>query len=123
MGKTADLRKLITSTLDSLPGKTYHKKADVGAVYPYKVYTLRSVNLGDLSRCDYVMEVDIWDLNDDPKRAEEIADQMEELLNAANLPQDTILPTFFRETAGVIEDPDKTIQRLKLIFQIQLYTT
>lgn len=122
MSKTADLRKLIVEKLNTTTGATYYMRAPSDALNPYKVFTLSRVALGDLSRDDYELTVDIWDHGTDTKVIDEIADQLEELLNAANLPQTTILPTFFREARFPVDDPDKDIQHIQLTFQCQLYS-
>ncbi len=119
MGKTAELRKLIKSQLQSLPGEVYHKSAPKDAVYPYKVFSLKSVSFVD-ARNDFDLCVDIWGRGD-RKIAEEVADQVETLLRDANLPQKTILPTFYRESRYDIDDPDKTLQHIQLHFMVQLY--
>lgn len=121
MTKTTALRGLVTRILRQLPGEVYHRIAPDTAVYPYMVYTLERVDLGDLSRDDYDLCVDIWDRGTDPKAVEEIADQLGDLLNAANDPQDEILPTFFRESSYPVEDPDKQLIHQQLHFQVQLY--
>lgn len=122
MSKTADLRKLITSQLNQTNGTTYHRTAPNDAVEPYKVYTLSRVDLGDLSRDDYTLTVDVWDRANDPRTVEELCDQIEDQLNAANLPQNSILPTIFRESRYPVEEQDKEIQHEQLTFSVQLYT-
>lgn len=119
MSKTAALRKLVRETMDSVQGETYHKKASERAAYPYKTFTLKSVSFTD-ARDDFDLFVDIWHRGD-CKVAEEIADQIEKLFQNANLPQSTILPTFFRESRHDLEDPDKTLQHIQLRFLVQLY--
>lgn len=121
MSKTADLRELITTKLNTVDGGTFHLRAPTDAAFPYKTYELARVDLGDLTRDDNVLEVDIWDHAIDAKAVEEIADDVEELFNDANLPQSTILPTFFRESRIRIDDPDKDIQHLRLTFLVELY--
>lgn len=120
MGKTASLRKLIKAQLATVAGATYHKKATDDAAYPYKTYTLKNVSYTE-ERDDFDLCVDLWDRREDPKPLEEIADQIEKLLRNANLPQDDILPTFFRENRYVLEDPDKSLQHIQLRFSVQLY--
>ena len=120
MSKTATLRRVVTTQLQTTPGGTYHKTAPKDAGYPYKTYTLKSVTFTD-ARDDFDLCVDVWDRSDDPKAAEDIADQVEKLFQNANLPQDTILPTFFRENRYTLEDPDKTLQHIQLHFHVQLY--
>ena len=121
MSKTAALRRLVTEQLQTTQGKTYHRNAPKGAAFPYKTYSLTSVAFQDSARDDFELEVDIWDRSDDYKRAEELADQVEELLNVANLPGGGILPTFFRESRYTLDDPDKTLQHIQLRFLVQLY--
>lgn len=122
MSKTADLRKLITSLLNTIEGQTYYRTASKNAKHPYKVFDLTRINLEDSTRDDLELTVDLWDLVNNPKRVDSIADEIEEIFNVANLPQDTILPTFFRSGRYPIEDSDKDIQHLQLTFQVQLYT-
>lgn len=122
MTKTTALRGLVVELLGQLPGITYHRQAPDDAAYPYKVYTLERVDLADLSRDDYDLCVDIWDRGNDPKTVEEIADRLCDLLNAANVPRDDILPTFFRDNSYPVEDPDKKLIHQQLHFTVQLYT-
>ena len=121
MSKTLTLRKLIYEKLQTVLGETYHKTASKNAVYPYKTFELASVAFPNSLRDDFELEVDIWDRAPDTKVAEELADQIEAMFNDANLPQDTILPTFFRENRYNVEDPDKTLQHIQLRFLVQLY--
>lgn len=122
MSKTAALRLLIKSQLDTVQGETYHRRAEPNAKFPYKEYELSRADFGDSARDDIVLEVNVWDRAPDSKTVEEIADEIEALFNVANLPQETILPTFFRTGRQHVDDPDKDIQRIMLTFLIQLYT-
>lgn len=123
MSKTTALRRLIREQLQTVPGGTYHKAAPKDAGYPYKVYTLTSVAFTDSARDDQELEVDLWDRSPDQKTIEEIADQVERLFNAANLPRHPIYPTFFREARYNLDDPDKTLHHTQLRFLVQLYET
>ena len=122
MSKTAALRKLINTKLQTAPGGTYHRTASKDAAYPYKTYELTSAAFVE-ARDDLELEVDIWDRSPDQKQIEEIADQIERLFANATLPQPPIYPTFFRENRYNIEDPDKTLQHIQLRFLVQLYET
>ena len=121
MSKTATLRKLVRRQLQTVQGETYHREAPPSAVYPYKTFTLKGVTFTD-ARDDFDLCVDIWGRGD-WKVVEEIADQIEDLLKDSNLPQDKILPTFFRENRYNLDDPDKTLQHIQLRFLVQLYET
>lgn len=119
MSKTAELRKLIREKLQTIQGVTYHREAPSDAAYPYKTFTLQSVTFTD-ARDDFDLCVDIWHRGD-WKVIEEISDDIEKLFQNTNLPQKTILPTFFRESRYNLEDPDKTLQHIQLRFLVQLY--
>ncbi len=119
MSKTADLRKLVREKLQTTQGETYHQYAPANAVYPYKTFTLKSVLFTGF-RDDFDLCVDIWGRGD-WKVVEEIADQVEKLLQDSNFPQDTILPTFFRDNRYNLDDPDKTLQHIQLRFLVQMY--
>ena len=122
MSKTEELRKLITAQLNTVSGATYYRYAPSTAVYPYKTFELSRINLQDLERDDIDLCVDIWDHATDPKVVDGIADAIEMLLNAQNLPQAHILPTFFRDSRYPVEEDDKTIQHVQIHFTVQNYT-
>jgi hypothetical protein len=122
MSKTKLLRKVVKGQLNTIPGGTYHKKAPSDADYPYKTFRLESGIFTD-ARDDLYLEVDVWDRNtiEDPKTAEDIADQVEDLFRDANLPAPPIYPTFFRDARFNREEPDKNLQHIQLRFLVQLY--
>lgn len=119
--KTEDLRLLITAQLNLTTGETYYRRAPSDAAYPYKVFDLSRIDLGDFARDDIDLQVDIWDRSLDSKAVDRIADDIEDLFNCSNLPQETILPTFFRESRYPVADPDKDLQHLQLHFTVQNY--
>lgn len=125
VSKTAALRKIVNEMLRTVQGETYHKKAPATASHPYKVFRLSSVTFLNSDRDDLELEIDIWDRNpsDDPKVAEEIADQIEMLFNSTIKPQPPLYPAFFRENRYDLDDPDKALQHIQLRFIVQLHET
>lgn len=89
--------------------------------YPYAVYDFESIDLGDIYRDDLILVIDIWGKGNDTAVLEDIADKLETVFNAANLPGEEILPTFYRVGRKPIDDEDKTLIRRQLKFQIQNY--
>lgn len=120
MSKTNSLRKIIQSKIDSVVS-CYYRTADPDALFPHAVYDFENIDLGDINRDDLILIVDLWDKGSDTSGLEEKADQIEEMFNAANLPNDEVLPTFYRISRKPIDDEDKTIMRRQLKFQIQNY--
>lgn len=119
--RTNDLKKLVQTKLKTLTTNVYHELADKDAVYPHIVFTFRRIDLQDLSRQDYILEVDVWDKEKDTTRIDNLADSVENLLQAKNLPQEHILPTFYLIDRRNILDEDKNIKHRQIQFQIQNY--
>lgn len=118
--KTNSLRKLIEEKLQTITSHVYYAIANENTVFPHIVFTLESINTGDLTRSDYDLVIDIWNKGEQ-YNTEEMADAVENLLKTKNFPQTDILPTFFSEDRKHITDEDKSINHLQLSFIVQLY--
>lgn len=121
MNKTEELRKVIVAVLSEICPRVYYENAKDTEKFPYIVYELNNINLDKIERDDLIMTVDVWDKNPTPKIVESIADQIEDIFNAANLPSETVLPTFFRISRQPIYDSDKSLKHRQIKFQIQNY--
>ena len=119
MSKTNDLRKLVQEKLKSVADRVYYKNADDEAIYPHIVHVIERVNFTAEHRDDVSLVVDVWTKS--VPEANELADFVEKSLNRENLPQDTILPTFFLENRVDIEDEDKSISHIQMTFTVQNY--
>jgi len=119
--RTNDLKKLVQTKLKTLTTNVYFEQAADNALYPHAVFTFREIDLGDLSRQDYVLEVDVWDKGTSTTAIDELSDKIEDLLQLQNLPQTHILPTFFKMDRKSILDQDKSIKHRLIRFQIQNY--
>lgn len=124
--KTNELRKLIKTQLGALKAdgvkEIYYKKASNDDLFPHIVYTLSSVSTlsNDVNRSDYHLDVDVWDRESESTVCD-IADKVEIIFNNVNLPQETILPTFYLDDRASIIDEDKDIKHELIRFIIQLY--
>lgn len=121
MSKTNYLRAIITSNLDAIV-KAYYRHADEKEKYPYAVYDFENIDLGDISRDDLILVIDLWGKGTDTSHIEAMADRIEAMFNAANLPNDYILPTFYKISRKPIDDEDKKIIHRQLKFQVQNYS-
>lgn len=119
--RTNDLIELIKTKLSTVASNVYYEVADEDALYPHVVFSFQQINLGDLSRQDYELDVDIWDKGEETETVENLCDSIEHLLHGANLPQKNILPTFYLIDRRILFDEDKEIRHRVVRFQIQNY--
>ena len=119
--RTNDLKKLIQTKLKTVTSLVYHEIADEKALYPHIVFGFDRIDLADLSRQDYVLVVDVWDKGNSTTRVDDLADSVENLLQAENLPQENVLPTFYLMDERNVMDEDKAIKHKQIRFQIQNY--
>lgn len=120
MGKTNELRKLVKSMLLTVTKEVCYRRASDDAMYPHIVFRFKPIDLGDLHRDDIMCEINLWHKGNTAE-IEDMADKVEMLFNAENLPQDTILPTFFKVDRADVDDEDKTIEHRLIRVQIQNY--
>ena len=128
MGRTNELRKLVMSLLGDANFKEeygikeiYHEIASDDKMYPHIVYSFDRINTGDLYRHDLSLTIDIYDKANSAYLIEQIADDVEDMFNAENLPQDKILPTFYLESRIPIIDEDKKIKHRQIEVIVQNY--
>lgn len=119
--RTNDLKELVQSQLKTITSNVYHELADKDAVYPHIVFAFRRLDLQDLSRQDYILEVNVWDKGTNTEVVDNLADSVENLLQAQNLPQENILPTFYLMDRRNILDENKEIRHRQIQFQVQNY--
>ena len=119
--RTNSLKKLIQEKLKTLTTNVFFEQATDNALYPHIVFSFRTIDLGDISRQDYILEVEVWDKGTSTFQADDLTDKVEDLFHTENLPQTGILPTFYKIDRKAIDDSDKTIMHRLIKFQIQNY--
>lgn len=122
--RTNDLRKAVKAIIKPLMPtygvkNIYFRRAKRNAIYPHIVITMPTTDLSDFFRKDYVVDIDIYTRDED--LALNIADDIEDVFNNLNAPEDSILPTFFVQTKIQVEDQDETITHEVVRLQCQLY--
>lgn len=128
MGRTNKLRKLVKSVLSNehfiqtygIKG-VWFETADEENMYPHITFQFDQINTGDLYRHDLSLIIDLYDKGTSALVVEEMADAVEDLFNAKNLPQETILPTFYLERRNVVMDEDKMIRHRQIEIIVQNY--
>lgn len=124
--RTNNLRKLVRSMLGEVTDKhgikeIYYELANDDKMYPHIIFSFDNINTGDLYRHDLSLVIDIYDKADSAYLVEQIADDVEDMFNAINLPQETILPTFYLEARRSVPDEDKKIRHRQIEVIIQNY--
>lgn len=119
--RTNDLKKLVQEKLKTLTTDVYFENAKPDALYPHVVFSFQRVELGDLSREDFMLDIDVWDKGLSSTAVDDMADSIEDLFQAQNLPQTNILPTFYKEYRLTVPDEDQKIRHRLIRFQIQNY--
>ena len=121
MSKTNDLRLLIQSKLKSVCEDVYYENAKDDAMYPHCVFSFGNILNDDLHRSDLTVEIDVWDKSMSAGVIEDLCDDIEAMFNASNLPQETILPTFFLMNRVAVPDEDKKIRHRLIKVLVQNY--
>ena len=121
MSRTNDLKKLIQTKLKTLTTNVFFEQATDNAIYPHIVFSFREISLNDLSRQDYTLDIDVWDKGTSTTAIDNLADYVEDLFHTENLPQENVLPTFYKIDRKSVDDPDKSIKHRLVRFQIQNY--
>ena len=124
--RTNELRKLVRLLLGRFKDEhgikeIYYELARDDKMYPHIVFSFDNINTGDLYRHDLSLVIDIYDKSDSAYLVEQIADDVEDMFNALNLPQDTILPTFYLEARRSVLDEDKKIRHRQIDVIVQNY--
>ncbi len=128
MGRTNKLRKLVKLVLSNEHFiQTYGVKgvwfeiADEENMYPHITFQFDQINTGDLYRHDLSLIIDLYDKGTSALVVEQMADDVEDMFNAKNLPQEAILPTFYLERRNVVMDEDKMIRHRQIEIIVQNY--
>lgn len=120
MAKTEALQEIIHRNISSVVD-CYYQIADEKKAYRHAVYDFETIDLGDIHRDDLILIIDLWDKGTDTAWIEDAADRIEAMFNAANLPNEHVLPTFYRISRRNVLDEDKSLIHRQLKFQIQNY--
>ena len=98
----------------------FAEKADKETPYPYKVFSAKRISEDD-GRQIYSLEVNVWDQGQYYSRAESIMDALEKKLHRCNLLTEECLLCFFKGQRQPIDDPDKTIKRIREQFEMHVF--
>lgn len=121
---TQALRKVIVRALkrvEELNGRVYYAIAPADRIYPYCVFRLKYDDSARPAE-SWNLHVEVFDNEDTADRIDIISDQIMGYLDAQNLPNNEILPTFYLIDRDENKDTEKRIEIRDLRFMINNYT-
>ena len=72
-------------------------------------------------RIDVDLELNIWDKNQNYVKANEIADVIQSALNRTSKVAGNITATFYLNTRKNMDDEDKGLKRVYMLFDVEIY--
>ncbi|WP_297634770.1 hypothetical protein [uncultured Clostridium sp.] len=122
INKRLELRKLIKENLKTLGIEIFYEKNNKKEPkYPYIVYEIEESSFMYIEREDSILTINVWDKNDSTQQVENLAKAAKDMFLYANIPTETILPTFYLENILSIQDEDKQIKRRQLRIKVEMY--
>jgi hypothetical protein len=97
------------------------KEDDPYPPYPYIVFNLPTSTDTERQRQDFILEVDIWDQTTDLRPLETLTDEIDNALKKVRYIDDNQALMFTRINRLRIPDPDPTIRRRQLRYEIKRY--
>ena len=115
-----ELLKMITTTLRTAHERVYKEIAPQDATFPYVVYRLPTSNDTE-GREDFILEIDIWDNNTNTTALETLTESIDRKLNRFKYVDSKLSACSYRINRMMIPDPDTSIKRRQLRYEIKTY--
>lgn len=117
MSKVIEIRIFLKQLLKTLHPRVFFNVADSEAEYPYIVFDLpNSIDDGILE--NFVLDIDVWDINPDTTVLETLVDSIDNALNKETfLVNNQFSMTIYRENRLTLTDDDSRIRRRKYVYQ------
>lgn len=119
-----NLRKVIMSYLNRL--KFTYSDVSIGyrlasdqKMYPHVVFDIDPISPTDMGRYDFNVDFHFWDK--DASKVFALMEWLEMRLRFATEQSNGILPTFYTNSFGILDDPDKTLIHGVLRVECQVY--
>jgi len=116
--RTENLKKCITKKLKQCCSNVFYRNTTDESPYPYIEYELNYIKSESLYQ--YFLTINIWD-NTGNKRIEQLADELEKLLDGEYFTDNTQSLTIDLNSRNNLIDEDRTIKHIVLLFSLQYY--
>ncbi|MCI8336973.1 MAG: hypothetical protein HFI72_07465 [Peptococcaceae bacterium] len=118
---TKELRIQLKKLLETLCSRVYFNQTEFPIAYPYCIFSLISL-LDDYGKRSYQLEINLIDLGKSTEKIEEIADEMQDLLDHYNFSNQLISFFSYMGQRNVVSEANKEIKRVRLLFNLYVYS-
>ena len=112
------LKKILDSLVDV---KVFNDRSRSDSIYPYLVMDSSNISSQLYPRVDVDLEINVWDKSQNYIKVNEIADIIQSALNRNSKVADNITATFYLNTRKNVDDEDKELKRVYMLFDVEIY--
>lgn len=112
------LKKVLNSLTDV---KVFNDRSRKDSIYPYIVIDSSNINTQLYPRVDVDLTLNIWDKSQNYIKVNEIADIIQSALNRNSKAADNITATFYLNIRKNVDDEDKELKRVYMLFDVEIY--
>ena len=112
------LKKILNSLTDV---KVFNDRSRKDSIYPYIVADSSNINTQLYPRVDVDLVLNIWDKSQNYIKVNEIADIIQSALNRNSKVADDITATFYLNIRKNVDDEDKELKRVYMLFDVEIY--
>lgn len=112
------LKKILNSLTDV---KVFNDRSRKDSIYPYIVIDSSNINTQLYPRVDVDLTLNIWDKSQNYIKVNKIADIIQSALNRESKVADNITATFYLNTRKNVDDEDKELKRVYMLFDVEIY--
>lgn len=112
------LKKMLDSLVDV---KVFNDRSRKDSIYPYVVMDSSNISTQLYPRVDVDLTLNIWDKSQNYIKVNEIADIIQSALNRNSEVADNITATFYLNIRKNVDDEDKELKRVYMLFDVEIY--
>lgn len=112
------LKKMLNSLTDV---KVFNDRSRKDSIYPYIVIDSSNISTQLYPRVDVDLTLNIWDKSQNYIKVNEIADIIQSALNRNSKVADNITATFYLNIRKNVDDEDKELKRVYMLFDVEVY--
>lgn len=117
-----EIEIFLKNTLNSLTDvKVFNDRSRKDSIYPYIVIDSSNISTQLYPRVDVDLTLNIWDKSQNYIKVNEIADIIQSALNRNSKVADNITATFYLNIRKNVDDEDKELKRVYMLFDVEIY--